>query len=80
MSKETTEMWSRGLSQLPGNGEEDVQAATALWQVSSQSSSCMLSPALPPASLTISLHLNSSIVLAVLLARACLSPTTALGR
>lgn len=32
MSKETTEMWSRGRSLLPGNREEDVQAATALQQ------------------------------------------------
>lgn len=58
MSKETTEMWSRGLSLLPRNGEEDVEAATALWQVSSWSSSCMLSSAPPTASLPISPHLN----------------------
>ena len=80
MSKETTEMWSRGLSPLPRNREEDVQAATALWRVSSLSSSCMLGPAPPPASLPIAPHLNSSIVLAALLAQACFPLPTALGR
>lgn len=80
MSKETTEMWSRGLSLLPRNREEDVQAATSLWCVSSWSSSCVRGPAPPPASLPISPHLNSSIVLTALLAQACFPPPTALGR